>query len=159
MPEELPDWRRKKELLWSPETPDGKRIEVGEAFARADRLSEALDFFLCARAAENVERVLEKAVEKGDWFLFRRAREFLGGSFPERAKRLAEAAEKQGKYLFALRAFEDVGDEASAEKVRGKLREVFADAPLLLKERVEEAPSEEAGEAEEEDPPGAKKKK
>ena len=132
MTQELPNWREKKERLWKEGASAEEQVETGDAFFAAERFSEALDFYVRARFRDGVEKVRKEAVARGDWFLFTASRSFLGDAFSEDAKTLARNAFESGKFLFALSAYRDVGDEDAAEKTLVKIREVFPDSEILL---------------------------
>jgi hypothetical protein len=132
MTQELPNWREKKEGLWKEGASPDDQVETGDAFFAADRFSEALDFYVRAAYREGVEKVRKEAVARGDWFLFKACRVFLGGTSPEDAKTLARNAFESGKFLFAVSAYRDIGDREAVEKTLLKIREVFPDSEILL---------------------------
>ena len=138
MSEELPDWREKKEILWGEKASREERLRAGEAFLGAGRLPEALDFFERARHEEGVRSVLREVVASGDWHLFKRCREFLGGELREELAALARNAEEKGKFLHGFRAARALGDAGLAARILEKIREVFPGSQILVKQLEEE---------------------
>lgn len=139
MPDAIPNWREKKELLWGDKATDEERRAAAAAFLDAGRLSEALDFFTRVSDREGVEKVLAAAVETGDWFLFKRCRTFLHEDRREELAALAAKAMTSGKHLYALRAFLSLGDAAGAEKSLEEIRKVYPESELLVRRMEEEA--------------------
>ena len=66
------------------------------------------------------------AIEEGDLFLFSRATEFLQEEVsPDDWRKVGKRALEHGKYLFALKCFEKIGDRAGIEESRKKLEETI----------------------------------
>ncbi|MHC5080924.1 MAG: tetratricopeptide repeat protein [Planctomycetota bacterium] len=132
MPEDLPNWREKKEWLWGEDTPPEKQKEMGNAFFRQGRLAEALDFFEQAKDVEGVRNVLGEAVTQGDWFLFKRCRLFFDAPLDEELRDLAGNAKNLGKWLYAFQAYQALDDRPALEEVVAKLKEGFPQSEILV---------------------------
>ena len=146
MAAEIPDWREKKELLWGERSSDEERLSAGNAFFEAERFSEALDFFSRAGDRGSVEKVLNKAVELGDWFLFKSCVSFLEEERIDELRKLAANARERGKFFFALRACSALGDADGKADALHRIRDAFPDSSLLLSKLEEEAGIEPAPE-------------
>ena len=133
MPPDFPDWREKRDLLWGDGATDEEKNRCAEDFFAAGRLSDAIGFFDRSHNQDGVRRVLAAAVRKGDWFLFRRCRDSLKSPLDTELKELAANALKLGKFMYAFRAFRDLGDSAAAADTLKKLREIHPDSEILIK--------------------------
>ncbi|MHC4601216.1 MAG: hypothetical protein ACYS47_19655 [Planctomycetota bacterium] len=129
---ELPNWRERQKILWGEGADPDEQVRAGDAFFRVRRFNEALDFYDRADAQESIRNVMTAAVESGDWFIFKRARERLGEDLTEELKALAENAARAGKFLFALRAFEALSDRDRAAEMLVHLREVLPRSEILV---------------------------
>jgi hypothetical protein len=150
MSEDLPSWREKKTLLWGGQASAEEQVRAGDTFLREGRHPEALDFYERARHGDGVRAVLREAVSRGDWHLFRRCREFLGGELRDELAALARNALAAGKHLYAFRAARALRDEPLAARALEKIREVHPGSQILVKQLEEEqaqapAPGSEGG--------------
>lgn len=102
----------KRDMLNQSEIAEDKLSDWGERYEEADMLSDAVDFYEKADAAEPLERLLKVAHEQGDAFLYGRILRALGreGSKEEWAA-LGEKARDLGKLAYAREAFTKGGVE------------------------------------------------
>jgi|Deesub1362A_J573_1020465.scaffolds.fasta_scaffold00108_61 hypothetical protein len=132
----------RKHKLFSPDVSDEERIRWGDHYLELDRLNDAVAFYRQARHAPGLERILQKAVDQGDYQLFREAEEGL--NLEEKAlsslKQLAKRAEEAGRWYDALKAYERLGHEVGAQRARRAI------ARLLGHQGAEKAETETEGE-------------
>jgi hypothetical protein len=108
-----PDFLRRKEILFSPKTPEEEAARWGDRYLEARRLHDAAAFYLRARDADGLQRVREAAVATGDLLLFDQAGA-LGdgtGAPPQELADLARRAEELGRWHEARRAYQRLGDQ------------------------------------------------
>ena len=63
---DLPDFNRKRKILFSKKTTKEELISVGNAFLEQEYFDDALEFFTRAEALEEVRKVERKAFEPSD---------------------------------------------------------------------------------------------
>ncbi len=115
-PIDLPTTMEKRELLYGDGAPPAELVRLGELYLAAGKPDEAAHFFLKAGETKRLERLAEDALAAGDAFAFDQVRGMLGKSpTPDEWFRLAEAARRSGKELFAKRA-EGTGRREGAAK-------------------------------------------
>jgi tetratricopeptide (TPR) repeat protein len=120
----LPDPLKRRDILYGKNTPAEVLREYGDLYLHEGKPNDAVEFFGQACYKEGLQRIRQMAIEEGDLFLFSRAAEFLQEEIsPEDWKKLGKKALEQGKYLFALKCFEKIGDRAGIEETRKKLGE------------------------------------
>jgi tetratricopeptide (TPR) repeat protein len=120
----LPDPLKRRDILYGKNTPAEVLREYGDLYLHEGKPNDAVEFFGQACYKEGLQRIRQMAIEEGDLFLFSRAAEFLQEEIsPEDWKKLGKKALEQGKYLFALKCFEKIGDRAGIEETRKKLVE------------------------------------
>jgi hypothetical protein len=98
----IPDPMERRHLL--EKSMDAKvAIAIADAYLAEDRAVEAVDFFAKAGAREQLEAMVEPAIEAGDAFLLKSIHDALGVEEPrpDEWARLAAAAEAAGKTLYA----------------------------------------------------------
>jgi hypothetical protein len=96
----------KRDLLNDAAVPLESVLSWGRHYEEAGSLYEAVDFYEKAGAREALERILAKARDAGNLFLFRRICRFLGHqSGAEEWLALANRAEQLGKRAFAAEAY------------------------------------------------------
>jgi tetratricopeptide (TPR) repeat protein len=121
----LPDPLKRRDILYGKNIPAEILREYGDLYLNEGKPNDAVEFFGQACYKEGLQRMRQMAIEEGDLFLFSRATEFLQEEvFPEEWRRLGKKALEQGKYLFALKCFEKIGDRAGIEETRKKLDEI-----------------------------------
>ncbi len=111
----IPDPLKKGLILYgdrshAPATPE-RLVEYAAAYESEGRNSDALEFFWQAGSTEGMERIARRAVEEGDFFLYRQAMTYLEREMtPSELSALSVSAEKLGKLSFALSAAREAGD-------------------------------------------------
>jgi tetratricopeptide (TPR) repeat protein len=120
----LPDALKRRDILYGKGTPAEVLREYGDLYLREGKPNDAVEFFGQACYKEGLRRICQMAVEEGDLFLFSRAAEFLQEEVsPEEWRKLGKKALEKGKYLFALKCFEKIGDREGITEARKKLEE------------------------------------
>ena len=120
----LPDPLKRRDVLYGQNTPAKVLRDYGDLYLNEGKLNDAVEFFGQTCYNEGLQRIRQMAIEEGDLFLFSRATEFLQEEVsPEAWKKLGKKTLGQGKYLFALKCFEKVGDREGIEETRRLLDE------------------------------------
>lgn len=120
----LPDPLKRRDILYGQNTSAEVLREHGDLYLREGKPNDAVEFFGQACYKEGLQRIRQMAMEEGDLFLFSRATEFLQEEVPpDDWRKLGKKALEKGKYLFALKCFEKIGDREGIEKTRKKLGE------------------------------------
>jgi len=115
-------------------------VDWGERYEAMDLDHDAADFYERAKAPEALGRLLEKAVDSSDVFLFKRLCRLLDRKVSrEEWIDLAKKAEDQGKYRFAADAYRQGDDEESAIRVLDKAVAGPLEAPSPVVEETEVA--------------------
>lgn len=92
--------------------------EKGEQYEEVGLFHDAIDLYAKAGAKSALQRLLEVAVEEGDWFMFKGlCRSLQREPTPEECLKLAEKAEALGKHAFAVQANREAGVETEDEQV------------------------------------------
>ncbi|MBW2038920.1 MAG: hypothetical protein JRI46_04885 [Deltaproteobacteria bacterium] len=124
----LPDPLKRRDILYGQNPPVEALKEYGELYLQEGRPNDAVEFFGQARYKEGLLRIREIALEEGDLFLFSRAMEFLQEEVsPDTWMKLGKKALEKSKYLFALKAFEKIGDREGIAEARERLGEIMKD--------------------------------
>jgi hypothetical protein len=111
----IPDSLKKGLVLYgdrshAPASPE-RLAEYAAAYESEGRNSDALEFFWQAGLTEGMERIARRAVEEGDFFLYRQAMTYLERDMSAgELSSLSVSAEKLGKLTFALSAAREAGD-------------------------------------------------
>ena len=127
--DDLPTFFAKRELLFNDDVPAATVNEVGQRFVAAERYNEALDFFEKSRNMEEVAKVAAIAFDNGDTAVWLRCKRMLGEEPDEGALQgLAERAEAQKKYMFAIEAWRRIGNEEQIERLRAALAAEVGDS-------------------------------
>ena len=120
----LPDPLKRRDVLYGQNTSAEVLREYGDLYLHEGKPNDAVEFFGQACYKEGLQRIRQMAIEEGDLFLFSRATEFLQEEVsPEDWRKVGKQALDQGKYLFALKCFEKIGDREGIEETRKKLDE------------------------------------
>jgi len=99
------DCLERRNLMNSREVAPEELVQIGRAYAEAGFLSDAVDFWAMAEDKEGLQGLLIQIIDEGDFFLYRRIKKILNQPFdPSDLGRLAENAERLGKYAFAQQA-------------------------------------------------------
>lgn len=124
----LPDSLKRRDILYGQNTPAEVLREYGDLYLHEGKPNDAVEFFGQARYKEGLQDIRRMAMEEGDLFLFSRATEFLQEEVSaEDWKKLGTKALEKGKYLFALKCFEKIGDKEGIEETRKKRDEMTQD--------------------------------
>jgi tetratricopeptide (TPR) repeat protein len=124
----LPDSLKRRDTLYGRNTPAELLSEFGDLYFQEGRLNDAVAFFGRAGDHKGLRRIHQKAMEQGDFFLFSRAMEFLQEEVSlEDWQRLGTQALGTGKYLFALKCFEKIGDREGIRDAKERLRQIIPD--------------------------------
>lgn len=124
----LPDSLKRRDILYGQNTPAEVLREYGDLYLHEGKPNDAVEFFGQARYKDGLQGIRRMAMEEGDLFLFSRATEFLQEEVPAVDwRKLGRKALEKGKYLFALKCFEKIGDKQSIEETRKKRGETTQD--------------------------------
>lgn len=94
-----------RRLLNSKDSSPEKYIAAGRELAENGSLSDAVDFLAKAGNEEDLEKIMETAIEEGDFFLYGRIVKALGRKAGEfELQRILDNADKLGKSSFAAQA-------------------------------------------------------
>ncbi len=116
---QLPDYRKRQNLLHIEQTPQEILVAYGDRCRRADRLFDALEFYQKAKHGPGLREIVAAAIASGDAMLLEQAAKALGAPpSAEEMNELGRRALAQKKYLFARHAFEKSGDGAMLEEIR-----------------------------------------
>jgi len=109
-------------------------IEYGRVYEGEGRPSDALDFYGKAGYEEGMEAIIRRALDEGDFFLFRKGCTLIGRE-PETGDltTLGENALKSGRLVFARQAFEAAGDKKGLKRTEQEMEK----AGLIQKEAPE----------------------
>lgn len=95
----------KRDLLNDSDVAESTLLTWGQRFEEAEMIHDAVDFYEKANSRENLDRLLRKALEDGDVFLFSRLCRILKyEAVPDQWLLLAGKAEAEGKHSFAVEA-------------------------------------------------------
>ena len=124
----LPDPLKRRDILYGKGTSAEVLREHGDLYLHEGKPNDAVEFFGQACYKEGLQRIRQMAMEEGDLFLFSRATEFLQEEVPhDDWRKLGKKALEKGKYLFALKCFEKIGDREGIDETREKLGEATQD--------------------------------
>ena len=122
----LPDPLKRRDILYGKNTSAEILREYGDLYLQEGKPNDAVEFFGQACYKEGLQRIRHMAIEEGDLFLFSRTTEFLQEEVsPEEGRKVGKKALEKGKYLFALKCFEKIGDREGIEETRKKLDEMI----------------------------------
>jgi len=117
--QELPGFRRKREILFGKKTSKEKLRETAEQFLEAGRYYDALEFIERADAPALARKIVRLAMDAGDTPLLMRAKKVLREDVTEEEwSRVAANAEKAGLYSAAWLAHSKAGHEEQAARLR-----------------------------------------
>jgi len=121
---ELPNFFKRREILFSDEISPDEVDRYGDMFLEAGRVNEALDFYEKSGNKERVRRVLQMAEEEGDLGVWMRAKVLLKETpKPAEWERMAERALSAGKEHYAIYALEKAGKQDRAEELKQKTQQ------------------------------------
>lgn len=117
--EALPGYLNKRKVLYESEAPPDQLQTMAEQFVEAGHLSDAVEFYSKAGANERIEALLDEAIARGDTFLCEQISSATDRTLTEdQWAGVGKQAMDSGKYGYALRAFEMIGDEAAIQQVK-----------------------------------------
>jgi len=121
MARDLPTLFQLRECKYGEKSTPGQKSEMAKRLADAGRLVEALDLYLLAEDAEGIATLRKRAVREGRLILLhnlvRTGRRISAAEW----RAAAGAAEKQGRWREAYRAYGEAGDEAGRARVKEHL--------------------------------------
>lgn len=117
----FPDAITKRDILHGvKKMNDAQKLNLGKEMSQAEWLSDAVDFLTLA--PEELDKILSKAVSEGNSFLVIKVFRATNTEKTDLLLQCATNAEAQGKYRYALKAYEKLGKE---DKVKS-LKELLA---------------------------------
>jgi tetratricopeptide (TPR) repeat protein len=127
-----PGCLKKRDLLNSDRSDPAHFVQLGTAYLEEGRVSDAIEFFEKARHREGLNRLLERCLEDGDVFLFRKIAKILDlSSGPDQWIKLGDRALALGKLHFAGAAYREGGAPEKLAQVARLLSESLRDKSQL----------------------------
>jgi tetratricopeptide (TPR) repeat protein len=124
----LPDPLKRRDILYGQNTTAEVLREYGDLYLHEGKPNDAVEFFGQACYKEGLRHIRQMAMQEGDLFLFSRATDFLQEEVsPEDWRKLGKKALERGKYLFALKCFEKIGDREGIHETRERQGEQIQD--------------------------------
>lgn len=100
-------------------------VQLGTHYLEGGRICDAIDFFEKARHREGLDSLLERCVNDGDFFLYRKVAIALGVSpGSDEWTKLGDRALALGKVLFARSAYREAGVPEKLTQVERLLSEL-----------------------------------
>ena len=101
---------KKRDLLNSDRSDPTQFVQLGTTYLEEGRISDAIEFFEKARHRAELDSLLERCLEEGDIFLYRKVARILGVSpGPDQWIKLGDRALSLGKLYFAHSAYREAG--------------------------------------------------
>jgi len=101
---------KKRDLLNSDRSDPTQFVQLGTTYLEEGRISDAIEFFEKARHRAELDSLLERCLEEGDIFLYRKVARILGVSpGPDQWIKLGDRALSLGKLYFARSAYREAG--------------------------------------------------
>jgi hypothetical protein len=115
---------KRKELLFSPKTPEKEWISWGDHYLEAGRLHDAAAFYGRAKYGEGLAEIRRRAVEQGNVMLFREALKGMDETEadPGEWRQLAQHAESRGRWRDALAVYERLSDAVGTKRAQKALQ-------------------------------------
>lgn len=122
---ELPDFTKKRKILFGEKVDDSERYETGCEFMQTERFDDALEFF-ARTETEGVETkirdIAARAMEDGNTPLFLRAKTILKEkTTQEEMEDIARVALSNNRPSMALIAYQKGGMDEKAETLRNQI--------------------------------------
>ena len=115
---------RKRDFLNSDRGDPPQLVQLGTRYLDEGRISDAIDFFEKAHHRERLESILERCLDDGDFFLYRRVARILGFSpGPDQWTKLGDRSLFLGKLHFAYSAYREAGVPEKLMQVERRLSE------------------------------------
>lgn len=123
-----PKYLQQKEILFSPGTSQEELIRWGDRLFQNDRLHDAVAFYGQAKYPDGLNRVRIKAVEEGDYCLFREALDGMESpeAEPGEWSHLGAQAEASGRWHDALKAYEQLNDARGQKRAKEAIERMMA---------------------------------
>jgi hypothetical protein len=125
----LPDFLEKKEKLFSPKTTREEARTWGDRYREAQRIHDAVAFYLRAGYKEGLAVLRQEAVESGDFQLFEETLQPQQEDWTQELRSLARTAEEKGRWNDAKRAYAFLGDELGLKRVKAALEGILGKEP------------------------------
>jgi tetratricopeptide (TPR) repeat protein len=120
----LPGCMKKRDLLNSDRSDPAYFVQLGTAYLEEGRISDAIEFFEKAGHREGLDRLLQRCLEDGDLFLYRKIAKILDlSSSPDQWIELGDRALSLGKLHFARTAYREGGAPEKVAQVARLLSE------------------------------------
>ncbi|MBN2225060.1 MAG: hypothetical protein JW765_10325 [Deltaproteobacteria bacterium] len=122
----LPNPLKKGLILYGDQTHEPaspeRLVEYGTAYESEGRDSNALECFWQAGFTEGIQRIALRAIEEGDFFLYRQAMVYMERAMvADELLALSRNAEERGKLSFALAAAREAGDGKRTAALEAKI--------------------------------------
>lgn len=128
---DLPAEERVRELTADPKLTPEEANRYGDLFVQAGKYPVAMMFFERSKDKERLGRVKKDAIKAGDAFLLHAITRLVSDFVePGEWKEAGDAAQKEGKLLFARDCYEKAGDAAKAATLRDEYLKIFP-APVV----------------------------
>ena len=109
---------KKRDLLNSDRSDSAHFVQLGTAYLEEGRVSDAIDFFEKARDGAQLDSLLERCLEDGDVFLYRKVARILGVTpGPDQWLKVGDRALSLGKLYFAQSAYREAGSPEKLAQV------------------------------------------
>ena len=109
---------KKRDLLNSDRSDPTQFVQLGTTYLEEGRISDAIEFFEKARHRAELDSLLERCLEEGDIFLYRKVARILGVSpGPDQWIKLGDRALSLGKLYFAQSAYREAGSPEKLAQV------------------------------------------
>ncbi len=124
------DLVEKQRLLYSKDISPERKVKIAELLIQQGNYCEAVEFLEQEKDEGKIREIMEKAVEEGDYFLLAYVEKISGLKVEsEQWNRLGIAAEKLGKYSYALKAYQAANNTGNYNKLKEKLSPSGEEAP------------------------------
>jgi hypothetical protein len=115
---------KKRDLLNDESVNVDVLIQEGQKFQDLGYLHDALELFAKAEYSEGIARILNQAIQDGDYFLAKIASRKMDSPIgQEQLIVLGEKALEEKKYSYAVRAFTMSGDEEKVKRIQDLIKE------------------------------------
>ena len=141
---EIPGPILKRDILFGVKKTTASELQtLAKTLESAEWLSDALDFFDRAKDESAVRAIRQKSVQEGNVFLFLKCSRLLADGDAGNADLLkcGENAESQGKFRYALKAYEKLELADRVETIRALVAQdgdMLAEATVFIPENEEE---------------------
>lgn len=116
----FPDAITKRDILHGrKKVTDTEKTGTGDGFMEAGWLSDAIDFLTTDTA--KLEKIKTAAISEGNVFLLLKLYRVTGKENPSELTAAAQKAEELGKFRYALRAYEKLGDTEKVAALKTQL--------------------------------------